>query len=56
MFSILPIDIIDTVIPSLNYHPVELLELRNVNKIFREKVDQITNHHVIKLMITQIKN
>ena len=43
MFSILPIDIIDTIIKNINYHPVELLELRNVNKIFREKIDQITN-------------
>ena len=43
MFSILPTDIIDTIITNLNYHPVELLELRNVNKIFREKIDQVTN-------------
>lgn len=49
MFSILPTDIIDTIITNLNYHPVELLELRNVNQIFREKVDQMKDLPKYKL-------
>ncbi len=49
MFSTLPIDIIDTIIIKLNYHPVELLELRNVNKLFREKINLIENMKELQL-------
>ena len=38
MFSILPIDIIDTVIKNLRYHPVELLELKMSIKYSEKKL------------------